>query len=267
MSLAFAMVASYGTRISGFFVLLLLPLLLGFYANRLEQRLSRIACIAGGTFALPGRRGVWNINNILSITIAIGDFSFATAKTIDIAWDLTVGRGGQLLLSWIAFKIFWDAITHILTTGGISCNTYAALAFDTDSLQTILRLLADFARFRFPKTWFALYAYTVMILTSTFIILFPTIASAMTSYGTISNAMVEVKNVNVPFREFKECWGAVMDGSRVGLSDGYLISWSEFQQSLPTDSTLSAQINLRSKPSPAYSSFLELTLILCSSLP
>ena len=45
----------------------------------------------------------WNIRYLFSITLAWGSFSLSTAKLIDIGWDLCVGRGGQLLLSYLVF--------------------------------------------------------------------------------------------------------------------------------------------------------------------
>ncbi|CAG8974676.1 hypothetical protein HYALB_00006410 [Hymenoscyphus albidus] len=38
------------------------------------------------------------------------DFSFGTAKAIDLAWNWIIGRGLQCVLSILAYRVFCDAI-------------------------------------------------------------------------------------------------------------------------------------------------------------
>jgi hypothetical protein len=45
----------------------------------------------------------WNMQYLFSITLAWGSFSLSTAKLVDIGWDLGLGRGGQLVLSYLVF--------------------------------------------------------------------------------------------------------------------------------------------------------------------
>jgi hypothetical protein len=52
-------------------------------------------------------------SGFFAITLQFGDFSFDTAKLIDITWDLVVGRGGQLCLAYISYPIRWQ-IVHFL---------------------------------------------------------------------------------------------------------------------------------------------------------
>lgn len=40
--------------------------------------------------------------------LSFGALSFTQAKTIDVAWDLVVGRGGQVALAWVNWKV-WNA--------------------------------------------------------------------------------------------------------------------------------------------------------------
>jgi hypothetical protein len=73
-------------------------------ASQLEQG-DDYQCDADGIVIPPWEtvQFGWNINYMFSITLAWGDFSLSTAKLIDVIWDLCVGRGGQLALSYLVF--------------------------------------------------------------------------------------------------------------------------------------------------------------------
>ena len=47
----------------------------------------------------------WDPSFFLSITLAFEEFSCATAKGIDVAWDFTVGGFGQIILAIIAYPV------------------------------------------------------------------------------------------------------------------------------------------------------------------
>lgn len=76
----------------------------GISASQLEQD-DGYQCDADGIVIPPWEKVQfgWNINYMFSITLAWGSFSLSTAKLIDVGWDLCVGRGGQLVLSYLVF--------------------------------------------------------------------------------------------------------------------------------------------------------------------
>lgn len=63
-----------------------------------------------------------------------------------------------------------------------------------------------------------------MILTMTFVLAFPTLASAMTGYSANNQAWVKTDDVRqVPFSQFERAQYVINDGNRVSLSAKYAI--------------------------------------------
>ena len=66
---------------------------------------KQFSCAANGEPILPDDSlTIWDHRLFFSISLAYGNFTFSTAKTIDVFWDLIVGRGGQLLLSVLVYS-------------------------------------------------------------------------------------------------------------------------------------------------------------------
>lgn len=63
--------------------------------------------------------------------------SFATAKCIDVVWDLVVGQKGRFLLAWISYVVFMDGLARLMETSAVSYQFYAATVFETSSLISI----------------------------------------------------------------------------------------------------------------------------------
>ena len=60
--------------------------------------------------------------------------SFATAKFIDVIWDLIIGQGGRLLLAWISYIVFMDGLARLMETSVVSYRLYTSIVFETSSL-------------------------------------------------------------------------------------------------------------------------------------
>jgi len=78
------------------------------------QSADEIKCLPNGQVLFPqeseagdvsGYSSTWNSEQFLSINLGLGSFSFAQAKAIDTAWDLFVGRGGQVVLTITTYSI------------------------------------------------------------------------------------------------------------------------------------------------------------------
>ncbi|KAF7195874.1 hypothetical protein HII31_02754 [Pseudocercospora fuligena] len=181
-------------------------------------------CLPGSTKVIP-EVDLWNIDNIVEITLPVdGGLSFTGAKFLDIFWDLIIGRGGQLLLLYISYHAFSQVLTNMLPTNQLTCDTYAAVAFDNGTLKGASTLARDFWRRRYPRTRYTIGVYVVMIFSGLFIFAWPTLLSAMTSYGAVMNAEVTVNGETLQLSSFTPCWGIVSDASRVGLENDFIIS-------------------------------------------
>jgi hypothetical protein len=166
-------------------------------------------CLPDGTFAIPGNFDIWDPQYILTLTVGFGRMSFAIAKFVDLSWDVIVGHGGQALLIWIAYKILTQYLVCLMEHGGITTRTYAAVAFHTGSLEGAWMLMRDLARrknFTSPRN------LLMMVYIGVYLLVFPAVISAMTSYASIGDAYVtfevnssegQTTTIQQPFREFK----------------------------------------------------------------
>ena len=100
-------------------------------------------------------------------------------------------------------------------------DSYAAIAFGSGSVRSTWTLFADFMCAQIPKTWSACLFYLAMIWTSVYIIVFPTLASAMTSYGPISTALIltDMSSWDV----WEPLWASISNGDDIGLPKGYAV--------------------------------------------
>ncbi|KAF8536980.1 hypothetical protein BDD12DRAFT_257469 [Trichophaea hybrida] len=121
----------------------------------------------------------------------VGPLSFVQAMGIDIAWDLVVGRGGQLLLFWITSCVYTAVLDQVLESksANIAYDLYISVAISTSSLNLIGALITRlFTRAAFwPKMCFMLYS-------ALYVTAFPTLIAAMTGYISMSVAKVETHN-------------------------------------------------------------------------
>jgi len=108
-----------------------------------------------------------------------GSLSFTQAKGIDIAWDLVVGRGGQVLLLWIAGYVYAAVLDQILesTSPNVTYDLYISVAISGSALTltgALIRRLFTTCSF-WPKSCFMLYS-------ALYLAAYPTLIAAMTSY-------------------------------------------------------------------------------------
>lgn len=66
----------------------------------------------------------------------------------------------------------------------------------------------------------------LIILTMSFVMAWPTLASAMTGYNSLTTAVIKTKDgLYVPFSSFQPVLYMIHDGSRVGLTDEYIVPY------------------------------------------
>lgn len=88
---------------------------------------------------------------------------------------------------------------------------------DGPSLWSILHTFRDFTRLRSLRSKPIMF---FMILTMTFVLAFPTLASAMTGYSANNQAVVKTTDVaQVLFSQFQRARYVIHDGDRVGLTN------------------------------------------------
>lgn len=123
---------------------------------------------------------IWSSwSTLFEINYRTGDMSFTTAKLLDVAFDLFVGRGGQLVLAWQSGRVYRGALTRLAEDFGIDVRLFVGLALDPHGLRTVARAPALGRR---SKIWRVTAFTTSMSLTALYVIVFPTLISAATSF-------------------------------------------------------------------------------------
>jgi hypothetical protein len=164
----------------------------------------------------------WSRSGLFQITLGFGHLPFSTVKIIDVLWDFLVGRGGQLSLGFLAYKTFTKTLIRIMERATVTYDTFWSINIEPTSVQSIYRMFRDVvktASFRFRS------AVVLMACSSAYLISFPIVVAAMTGYSTnIAAFAPDHNNALIPFADFVPVVYVINDGSRLNLSDGYLVS-------------------------------------------
>ncbi|OJD34185.1 uncharacterized protein BKCO1_2500035 [Diplodia corticola] len=136
--------------------------------------------------------------NMVAITIVFGKYSFAQAKSIDLAWDIGVGRIGQMVLAYVSYLVITRTMLHAMETTAIPYHLFVDLSFlDPSSMATLWSIVTVTPKSQLWKAWkgpLLVVAYIIAYLTA-----FPTIVSAMTGYITTFSARVEFGDASVDY--------------------------------------------------------------------
>lgn len=144
--------------------------------------------------------------------------SFATAKFIDVVWDLVIGQGGRLLLAWVSYIVFMDGLARLMETSAVSYQLYASIVFETSSLTATwyaLRAVSTGHGWR-GRAFFAWFGFATL-----YVLGYSTLMSAATGYINPSNIQYRMpdKSLVAPDSEkLQHCW-RIENGSAIGLTD------------------------------------------------
>jgi hypothetical protein len=186
-ALAFALVATCG----------ILPLLMlghfvdgngvfyGIFSDKIQT--------CGDSFGTPQNATVTGIEKLFVLDSTFGKFSFSQAKTMDVAWDIMIGRGVQMFAWWIGYKVFSDALLRAIERHPASFEIFQRIALEGPSLLSLWTLIKEQWRSKSRRTK-ALFFY--IFLSTLYIISIPMFLSAMTGYDSTSIAWVSLDNHN-----------------------------------------------------------------------
>lgn len=169
-------------------------ILLAIFAPRLAARLSSSSCLPNGDFIIPGTASIWNPRYIFTISIGFGSHSYTYVKIIDAIWDVVVGRGGQLILVWLAYRTFHKSLMYVMQSQPIPYSLYGAVAFDAGSLHSIIQFVQTLTTSEAKRSWRITRIYITIALCTLYIAAMPTLFSAMTGYAAISTPSIEAVN-------------------------------------------------------------------------
>ncbi|KAF2869436.1 hypothetical protein BDV95DRAFT_99821 [Massariosphaeria phaeospora] len=212
--------------------LMSLIVILGLLSSVSSYGLLDSACAPDATFRLePDTYSHWDSSGFFQITLGVGPLNFSQAKIIDIAWDVLFGRGGQAVLAYVSWKVFADHVSTSMDVKPITYRSfYTIFIQDGPSILSIFSLVRDFA---FRQGLHSKIAMTFIVTTMAFVLVFPTLGSAMTGYSSSVSAFIPDANATeetrslIPFRELEPVLYVVHDGWRINQGSNYYIPADE----------------------------------------
>jgi len=216
-------------------LLLALPIvLLVACAPRISKELNSSACLPNGEFTFPGTASIWDSNLFFAITITLGknsSWSYVHVRVLDIVWDILVGRGGQAIILYIAYRVFHKSIMYIMDSQPVSYDTYGAVAFRTGTAGSMFAFLCAFFDDRFKRNRRSYRFYTAMTLSTAYILAMPTLFSVMTGYAAIATPSIEIPPTSNLAGEY-QC--AELGGCTTQIcgGDGFQAGWGLCSDSL-----------------------------------
>ncbi|KAF1927751.1 uncharacterized protein M421DRAFT_64569 [Didymella exigua CBS 183.55] len=153
--------------------------------------------------------------------LSFGNMTFTHVKVIDVAWDLLVGRGGQMGLAWVNWVVFNEWLVFHLERWGTSYKMYSTVALQTTSWTMMGVMAKEFLCFG-ERSWarfFRWLAMASMLISTLYVLAFPTLMAAMTGYITTYEPYVEDYN-----RDLKE-WSKVDEIVRT-VQDGVVAKYA-----------------------------------------
>lgn len=203
--------------------------------------MSQFTCHPDGSLQFPWADtdyNAWAITSILDINMGFGPMPFAVVKFIDVVWDLVVGRGGQALLSILVYRVLSQALLFSMETRRSSFRKFAATSFETGSTSALRVYVQDLFIDRRARGIRSTMLVLAFIITTAYLIAFPTIISGISGYQAISTPKCndpsgDGKMIDTSSELLSLVVYNITDGSRVGLPNNHL--WTlEMGTSLPS---------------------------------
>lgn len=217
---------------------------------------SGSACMPDGSFSLyTGNYSIWSSSGFFQITVGFGPLSFAQAKAIDICFDMVstrcdrwprterlysflavcvlantalqvVGRGGQVILTYISWRVFAYYFYKCMDSKPITYHSFVEIFIRREaSLHGIQKISRDFF-FSGPghrlRSWLAM---IFIMFTMIFMLVWPTITSAMSGYTPALGSFIQDTNGSMyRYTSFMPLVYTIQDGSRINLEDQYRVT-------------------------------------------
>lgn len=151
--------------------------------------------------------------------LSFGAMSFTQVKVIDVAWDLIVGRGGQMLLAWVNYVVFNEWLLYHMELHRTSYKMATSVAFQTTTMGTLGVLGKEWLAFgeRSWKRFWRWLAMLCMLIATLYVLAFPTLMAAMTGYiSTYEPYVMDERSNLVSWKEVRHVDYIVHDSWRVG---------------------------------------------------
>jgi hypothetical protein len=147
----------------------------------------------GNSFGTPENATVSGVEKLFVLDSTFGQFTFSQAKVLDVAWDIVVGRGVQLVCWGVGYLVFSDALLRAIERHPASFQIFQRIALEGPSLMSLWTLIKELWRAKSHRTkWLFFYIW----LSTLYIISIPMLLGAMTGYDSTSIAWVSLDDSN-----------------------------------------------------------------------
>lgn len=168
----------------------------------------------GNSFGTPENSTVSGVENLFVLDKTFGQFSFSAVKSLDVAWDILIGRGVQMVAWWVGYVVFSDALLRAIERHPASFQIFQRIALEGPSLLSLWTLVKELWCSKSKRTK-ALFFY--MWIATLYIICIPMFLGAMTGYDSTSVAWVSLDDDDniATAGSFRE--SGLVTGTREGL--------------------------------------------------
>jgi hypothetical protein len=168
---------------------------------------------------LSNRPNLWSKDYGLAITLGFGRFSFTLAKSIDVLWDLIIGRGSQVVAGLAIYYIFRGPVVEMMDRSTVPYEKVLKMEYHSTGLSAFFTYCGDVHwKKRTRWQWFTA---LMIALSAAYVLIMPTLVSAMTGYQPLNIPLLKTDATTyVEFAELERCAFVVQDGARIGLHHG-----------------------------------------------
>ncbi|KAJ4354245.1 uncharacterized protein N0V89_005979 [Didymosphaeria variabile] len=185
----------------------------------------------GDALGVPQNATVEGVEALFVLDWKFGQFTFARVKTIDVAWDILVGRGVQMIFWAISYRVFSDALLRLIERHPASFETFKSISLEGPGLGSSWILLKQLFRNRSRRTWF-LFFY--LLLASLYVLSIPPLLGAMTGYDGTTIAWVSIGDADniIPSSQVQSSyavygtWNQSFDQPLCDITTGGLRDWA-----------------------------------------
>jgi hypothetical protein len=133
-----------------------------------------------------------------------------------------VGRGLQVLLACIAYKVTTKSLNMSMGHHAVPVGTFEAITLQDSTFVALCKQICNFLSIR---SWQDKLRLLWIIFSTLFIVIFPTLVGAMTGYAPATNPFVEGNDGElIPLASFLEVKYIVHDAERIGLESSLILS-------------------------------------------
>ena len=154
------------------------------YNGRDDGSFPIAACQGFGYYA----GGKWTF---VGIDIRIGQMSFGLAKAADLAFNWAAGRGLQVVLAWLSYRVFTDALMRTTEVAYVPYDLFTSLALYSTKTDALWQLSKGL--YRIPG-WRVKAIIGWLLFSTAYLAAFPSLIDAMSGYEASMTTSILLPN-------------------------------------------------------------------------